>query len=51
MQNSLAIIERVLWDGELAIIISQNDEVVDKFTEYYTSSVNLEVYNNKFSSI
>jgi len=47
LQNPLAIIEMVLWDGVLAIIISRNDEVIDKFLDFYKFSVNLEEYNNK----
>jgi len=47
LQNSSAIIEMVLWDGELALIISHKDEIIDDFLNHYKFSENLEEYNNK----
>ena len=45
LQNPLAITEMVLWDGMLAIIISHNEEVINRFLEFYSSSMDLEEYN------
>ena len=47
VQNPLATMELVLWDGMLALIISCDDKIVDDFLEFYKSGENLEKYNTK----
>ena len=47
IQNPQAIIEMVLWDGELALIISRDDEIVNDFLVYYSLSEDLEVHNGR----
>lgn len=47
IQHPLAITEMVLWDGILALFISHNDDIIDKFLNYYKSSKNLEKYNDE----
>ena len=46
IQNPLATIEMVLWDGELALIISRDEKVTSDFMDYYKLSEDLETYNN-----
>jgi len=45
LQNSLAITELVLWDGMLAMIISCEEDVINKFLAFYSSGKDLEEYN------
>ena len=47
IQNKLASIEMVIWDGEMALIISRDEKVVNGFLDYYTLSEELEKYNNR----
>ena len=47
IQNPFASIEMILWDGELAIIISRDKKITNDFLDYYTLSEDLEEYNNK----
>ena len=45
IQNSVAVIEMVLWDGTAALIISKSEHVINKFIDYYKFSKLLEDYN------
>lgn len=47
IQNKLAVTELVIWDGVLALVISKEDEVVNRFLNYYKLSEDLEIYNKE----
>ena len=47
IQNPLASIEMVLWDGEMALIISRDEKITNDFLQYYTLGEDLEEYNNR----
>jgi hypothetical protein len=45
VQNPLAITEIVMWDGMLNLIISHNNQIVDKFLQLYDCGKDLVEYN------
>jgi len=47
VQNPLAITEIVMWDGVLNLLISHNNEIVDRFMQLYDCSKDLEAYNKE----
>jgi len=51
MQNTLASLELVIWDGELALIISSDEKIINDFLGYYKLSETLEKYNKRTFAI
>lgn len=47
IQHPLANIEIIAWDSSLTIFMSQNDDLVDKFMQYFPFSQNLSTKNTR----
>lgn len=45
IQHPLASVELVAWDGELTLLISKNEDIVNRFREAFPLSRDLEEYN------
>ena len=47
IQHSLADIELVSWDGSLFLMISKNDDLIQKFKDTFSLAKDLEEYNKE----